>query len=126
MSPLRGRRGGSATRCSSRRRTRGIRRLQARGRGPRWRIARAERGVLVTETRAGWICANAGIDSSNLPEGQVSLLPVDADASARRIRGEIAAASGNSPAVLIADSFGRPWRLGQADIAIGCAGLAGL
>jgi coenzyme F420-0:L-glutamate ligase/coenzyme F420-1:gamma-L-glutamate ligase len=90
------------------------------------RIVRAERGVLVTETRAGWICANAGIDSSNLPEGQVSLLPVDADASARRIRGEIAAASGNSPAVLIADSFGRPWRLGQADIAIGCAGLAAL
>ena len=90
------------------------------------RVVRAERGVLITETRAGWICANAGIDSSNLPEGQVSLLPVDADASARRIRGEIAAAAGSSPAVVIADSFGRPWRLGQTDIAIGCAGLAAL
>jgi coenzyme F420-0:L-glutamate ligase / coenzyme F420-1:gamma-L-glutamate ligase len=90
------------------------------------RVVRAERGVLITETRAGWTCANAGIDSSNLPEGHVSLLPVDADASARRIRGVIAAAAGSSPAVLIADSFGRPWRLGQADIAIGCAGLAAL
>jgi coenzyme F420-0:L-glutamate ligase / coenzyme F420-1:gamma-L-glutamate ligase len=89
-------------------------------------VIRAERGVLITETRAGWICANAGIDSSNVPGGWVSLLPVDADASARRIRAEIAAASGASPAVVIADSFGRPWRLGQADIAIGCAGLAPL
>jgi coenzyme F420-0:L-glutamate ligase/coenzyme F420-1:gamma-L-glutamate ligase len=53
----------------------------------------------------------------------VSLLPEDADASARRIRAEVTAASGSSPAVVIADSFGRPWRIGQADIAIGCAGL---
>jgi coenzyme F420-0:L-glutamate ligase / coenzyme F420-1:gamma-L-glutamate ligase len=90
------------------------------------RIVRAERGVLITETRGGWVCANAGIDSSNLEEGFVSLLPADADASARRIRGEIAEASGRSPAVVIADSFGRPWRLGQTDIAIGCAGLASL
>jgi len=89
-------------------------------------VVRAERGVLITETRGGWVCANAGIDSSNLPEGQVSLLPVDADSSARRIRAEIGAVSGNAPAVVIADSFGRPWRLGQADIAIGCAGLAPL
>jgi coenzyme F420-0:L-glutamate ligase/coenzyme F420-1:gamma-L-glutamate ligase len=90
------------------------------------RVLRAERGVLITETRGGWVCANAGIDSSNLADGQVSLLPVDADASARRIRREIAAVSGSSPAVVIADSFGRPWRLGQADVAIGCAGLAPL
>lgn len=90
------------------------------------RVVRAERGILITETKAGWICANAGIDSSNLPDGEVSLLPEDPDASARRIRREIAAASGSSPAVVIADSFGRPWRLGQADIAIGCAGLAAL
>jgi coenzyme F420-0:L-glutamate ligase / coenzyme F420-1:gamma-L-glutamate ligase len=90
------------------------------------RVVRAERGVLITETRAGWICANAGIDSSNLEDGVVSLLPEDADASARRIRAEIAAASGRSPAVLIADSFGRAWRLGQADVAIGCAGLTAL
>ena len=87
------------------------------------RVVRAERGILITETHAGWVCANAGIDSSNLTEGLVSLLPVDADASARRIRAEIAAACGSAPAVVIADSFGRPWRLGQADIAIGCAGL---
>ncbi len=87
------------------------------------RVVRAERGVLITETNAGWVCANAGIDSSNLADGQVSLLPVDGDASARRIRGEIAAASGASPAVVIADSFGRAWRIGQADVAIGCAGL---
>ena len=87
------------------------------------RVVRAERGILITETNEGWVCANAGIDSSNLADGQVSLLPVDGDASARRIRGEIAAASGASPAVVIADSFGRAWRIGQADVAIGCAGL---
>jgi coenzyme F420-0:L-glutamate ligase / coenzyme F420-1:gamma-L-glutamate ligase len=90
------------------------------------RVVRAERGVLITETREGWVCANAGIDSSNLAEGEVSLLPLDGDASARRIRAEIAAASGASPAVVIADSFGRAWRIGQADIAIGCAGIAAL
>ena len=87
------------------------------------RIVRAERGILITETRGGWVCANAGIDSSNLDKGQVSLLPVDGDASARRIRSEIAAASQAHPAVVIADSFGRAWRIGQADVAIGCAGL---
>jgi coenzyme F420-0:L-glutamate ligase/coenzyme F420-1:gamma-L-glutamate ligase len=86
------------------------------------RVLRAERGVLITETPGGWVCANAGIDASNLDEGSVSLLPVDGDASARRIRGEIGAA-GAAPAVVIADSFGRAWRLGQADVAIGCAGL---
>jgi coenzyme F420-0:L-glutamate ligase/coenzyme F420-1:gamma-L-glutamate ligase len=90
------------------------------------RIVRAERGVLITETRAGWVCANAGIDSSNLGSGEVSLLPVDGDASARRIRGEIGATVGASPAVVIADSFGRAWRVGQADVAIGCAGLSPL
>jgi coenzyme F420-0:L-glutamate ligase / coenzyme F420-1:gamma-L-glutamate ligase len=90
------------------------------------RIVRAERGILITETTGGWVCANAGIDTSNLEEGQVSLLPVDGDASARRIRGEIAAASGTTPAVVITDSFGRAWRVGQADIAIGCAGVAAL
>jgi coenzyme F420-0:L-glutamate ligase/coenzyme F420-1:gamma-L-glutamate ligase len=87
------------------------------------RVVRAERGVLITETKGGWVCANAGIDGSNLEQGRVSLLPVDGDASARRIRGEIAAASGAAPAVVIADSFGRAWRVGQADVAIGCAGI---
>ncbi len=87
------------------------------------RVVRADRGVLITETKHGWVCANAGIDTSNLADGEVSLLPVDGDASARRIRGEIAAASGSAPAVVIADSFGRAWRVGQADVAIGCAGI---
>jgi coenzyme F420-0:L-glutamate ligase / coenzyme F420-1:gamma-L-glutamate ligase len=89
-------------------------------------ILRAERGVLITETRQGWVCANAGIDASNLEPGWVSLLPVDADRSAQMIRREIEAASGTLPAVVIADSFGRAWRVGQADIAIGCAGIAPL
>ena len=90
-------------------------------------VIRSVPGVLITETRGGWICANAGIDASNLPgEGTVALLPADADASARRIRAESRAASGAAPAVIVADSFGRPWRLGQADIALGCAGIAPL
>jgi coenzyme F420-0:L-glutamate ligase / coenzyme F420-1:gamma-L-glutamate ligase len=87
------------------------------------RIVRAAPGVLITETDGGWVCANAGIDSSNLGEGLVSLLPEDGDVSARRIRAQIANASGAAPAVVIADSFGRAWRVGQADVAIGCAGL---
>lgn len=79
-----------------------------------------EKRVLITETHHGFVCANAGIDSSNLPEdGTVCLLPEDPDASARRIRSEL----GSHVAVLIADSFGRAWRLGQAEAAIGCAGL---
>lgn len=90
-------------------------------------VIRAEPGVLITETTGGWICANAGIDSSNLAEeGLVTLLPADPDGSARRIRSQIRAASGSSPAVIVADSFGRPWRLGQTDVAIGCAGIAPL
>jgi coenzyme F420-0:L-glutamate ligase/coenzyme F420-1:gamma-L-glutamate ligase len=87
-------------------------------------VLRAERGVLIVETRHGFVCANAGIDSSNLPEaGTVCLLPEDPDASARRIRGELAAASGATLATIVADSFGRAWRLGQAEVAIGCAGI---
>ncbi len=88
------------------------------------RIVRAEHGVLIVETHAGWICANAGIDASNLPgDAEVALLPLDADASARRIRGEISAESGSRPGVIVSDSFGRPWRNGQAEVAIGCAGV---
>jgi coenzyme F420-0:L-glutamate ligase / coenzyme F420-1:gamma-L-glutamate ligase len=90
-------------------------------------VIRAERGVLIVATRSGWICANAGIDASNVPgEGVVALLPEDPDASARRIRAEISAASGRGLGVVVSDSFGRPWRLGQADVAIGCAGLVAL
>jgi coenzyme F420-0:L-glutamate ligase/coenzyme F420-1:gamma-L-glutamate ligase len=87
-------------------------------------VIRAERGVLIVETRQGWICANAGIDTSNVPGHEtVVLLPENADASARRIRREISEECGVSPAVVVADSFGRAWRVGQVDIAIGCAGL---
>jgi coenzyme F420-0:L-glutamate ligase/coenzyme F420-1:gamma-L-glutamate ligase len=90
-------------------------------------VVRAVRGLLIVETNGGWICANAGIDASNVPGDEVvALLPADPDASARRIRAELAATSGVAPAVVVADSFGRPWRLGQADVAIGCAGLAPL
>jgi coenzyme F420-0:L-glutamate ligase/coenzyme F420-1:gamma-L-glutamate ligase len=90
-------------------------------------VLRAERGVLIVETHHGFVCANAGIDSSNLPEPEtVCLLPEDPDASARRIRTEIAAAADVEVAVIVCDSFGRAWRLGQAEVAIGCAGLAPL
>jgi coenzyme F420-0:L-glutamate ligase/coenzyme F420-1:gamma-L-glutamate ligase len=92
------------------------------------RVVRAERSVLIVETHHGFVCANAGIDSSNLPEGSVALLPDDPDASARRIRGEIAAASTRrvGVGVVVSDSFGRAWRLGQAEVAIGCAGIVPL
>jgi coenzyme F420-0:L-glutamate ligase/coenzyme F420-1:gamma-L-glutamate ligase len=87
-------------------------------------VLRAEGGALIVETRHGFVCANAGIDSSNLPESDtVSLLPEDPDASARRIRAEIAAAGGARVGVIVADSFGRAWRLGQIEVAIGCAGI---
>jgi coenzyme F420-0:L-glutamate ligase/coenzyme F420-1:gamma-L-glutamate ligase len=90
-------------------------------------VIRAQRGALIVETREGWVCANAGIDSSNVAAaGEVTLLPLDADASARRIRAELRSACGAHPAVIVADSFGRPWRLGQADVAIGCAGIEAL
>jgi coenzyme F420-0:L-glutamate ligase/coenzyme F420-1:gamma-L-glutamate ligase len=88
-------------------------------------VVRAERAALIVETHGGWICANAGIDASNVPgDDVVALLPEDADASARRIRAELAEAAGARPAVIVADSFGRPWRLGQAEVALGCAGVA--
>jgi coenzyme F420-0:L-glutamate ligase/coenzyme F420-1:gamma-L-glutamate ligase len=90
-------------------------------------VLRAERDALIVETRHGFVCANAGVDSSNLPEpGTVSLLPEDPDASARRIRAEIRSAAGVTIAAIVSDSFGRAWRLGQAEVAIGCAGLAPL
>jgi coenzyme F420-0:L-glutamate ligase/coenzyme F420-1:gamma-L-glutamate ligase len=92
--------------------------------GESTRVVRAETGVLIVETAHGWVCANAGIDASNVPgDDRVTLLPLDPDASARRLRAEIAEACGARPGVVIADSFGRPWRLGQTDVAIGCAGI---
>jgi len=90
-------------------------------------LLRAERGVLVCRTRHGFVCANAGVDQSNAGEaGELVLLPEDPDASARRLRAGIAAARGVRPAVVISDSFGRAWRLGEVDVAIGAAGLAPL
>ena len=90
-------------------------------------VLRAERGVLVVETHHGFVCANAGIDTSNLPDPDaVALLPRDPDDSARRIRAELRTSGGREVAVIVSDSFGRAWRLGQAEVAIGCAGLAPL
>ncbi|MGH2937995.1 MAG: coenzyme F420-0:L-glutamate ligase [Solirubrobacterales bacterium] len=87
-------------------------------------VVRAERGVLIVETRHGLVCANAGIDSSNVGDsGSVLLLPEDPDTSARRLRTEIGGSTGAKIGVVIADSFGRAWRIGQAEVAIGCAGL---
>jgi coenzyme F420-0:L-glutamate ligase/coenzyme F420-1:gamma-L-glutamate ligase len=91
-------------------------------------VLRAEGSVLITETHHGFVCANAGVDTSNLPDPHtVSLLPEDPDASARRIRAEITTAFEGPPlAVIVSDSFGRAWRLGQAEVAIGCAGISPL
>jgi coenzyme F420-0:L-glutamate ligase / coenzyme F420-1:gamma-L-glutamate ligase len=94
-------------------------------------VIRAERGVLICETRHGFVCANAGVDLSNTPEEDSAiLLPLDPDASARRIRAAIATRStlatngvANVYGVVISDSFGRAWRLGVADVAIGAAGI---
>jgi coenzyme F420-0:L-glutamate ligase / coenzyme F420-1:gamma-L-glutamate ligase len=87
-------------------------------------LLRARAGVFICVTHHGFVCANAGVDQSNASRpGEVVLLPQDPDQSARRLRAGIAAARGVQPAVVIADSFGRPWRLGQTDVAIGAAGL---
>jgi coenzyme F420-0:L-glutamate ligase/coenzyme F420-1:gamma-L-glutamate ligase len=87
-------------------------------------VLRAERGVLICRTRHGFVCANAGVDASNAPASEtVVLLPRDPDASARRIRARLRELTDRAPAVLITDSFGRPWRHGQVDVAIGLAGL---
>jgi coenzyme F420-0:L-glutamate ligase/coenzyme F420-1:gamma-L-glutamate ligase len=90
-------------------------------------VRRATRGVLISVTHHGFVCANAGVDASNAPDDDtVILLPVDPDDSARRLRAGLRARLGVAPAVLITDSFGRAWRNGQVDVTIGCAGLAPL
>jgi len=89
-------------------------------------VLRAERGVLVCATRHGFVCANAGVDASNAVADTLILLPLDPDASARALRARLRELTGLSPAVVITDSFGRAWRHGQTDVAIGVAGLAPL
>ena len=80
--------------------------------------------MFICATRHGFVCANAGVDQSNASRpGELVLLPVDPDGSARRLRAELGSGAGRGPALVIADSFGRPWRLGQTDVAIGVAGL---
>jgi coenzyme F420-0:L-glutamate ligase/coenzyme F420-1:gamma-L-glutamate ligase len=89
------------------------------------RIVRRGHGVLITETHHGFVCANAGVDLSNAPaDGYAVLLPVDPDASARRLRAELLARGAAEPlGVVVSDTFGRPWREGLVDVAIGCAGF---
>ena len=86
-------------------------------------VIRSGGRALIVETHHGLICANAGVDQSNVGLSQVSLLPEDPDRSAREVRGEIHKRTGKKPAVIISDSFGRAWRLGTVDVAIGVAGM---
>ena len=88
------------------------------------RIVKMDRGIIISETHQGFVCANAGVDASNVPgEDIVCLLPVDSDASAAKLRKKLASGTGVEPAVIISDSFGRPWRNGITDIAVGVAGM---
>jgi coenzyme F420-0:L-glutamate ligase/coenzyme F420-1:gamma-L-glutamate ligase len=88
------------------------------------RLVRTRPPLVIAETRHGFVCASAGVDSSNAPEaGTVVLLPEDPDASAARIRERLRELSGVAPGVIVSDSFGRPWRQGTTDVAIGLAGV---
>lgn len=86
-------------------------------------VRRTPSGMVISETRHGFVCANAGVDASNVDGDHVALLPVDPDASARRIRARVKHLTGVDVAVVISDTFGRAWRLGQTDVAIGVAGI---
>jgi coenzyme F420-0:L-glutamate ligase/coenzyme F420-1:gamma-L-glutamate ligase len=88
------------------------------------RVLRQRDGLVISETRHGFVCANAGVDLSNVPAGFAALLPVDPDRSARHIRDAIRARTGLTVAVVVSDTFGRPWRQGLTDVAIGSAGIA--
>ena len=90
------------------------------------RIVRMERGVLIAETEHGFVCANAGVDASNVAEGTVTLLPKDPDASAQKIRSALEDAFGVRIAVIVSDTFGRPWREGLVNVALGVSGIAPL
>jgi coenzyme F420-0:L-glutamate ligase/coenzyme F420-1:gamma-L-glutamate ligase len=88
------------------------------------RIVRRRGDLIITETRHGFVCANSGIDLSNVERGWAALLPIDSDRSARRIRDIVKARLGVSIGVIVSDTFGRPWRKGLTDVAIGVAGVA--
>jgi coenzyme F420-0:L-glutamate ligase / coenzyme F420-1:gamma-L-glutamate ligase len=90
-------------------------------------VLRMERGIIVSRTSHGFVCANAGVDASNTGASEwVTLLPLDPDASAARLRDRLMAEFGVAPAVIVSDSFGRPWRFGIVDVALGVAGFAPL
>jgi coenzyme F420-0:L-glutamate ligase/coenzyme F420-1:gamma-L-glutamate ligase len=90
------------------------------------RVLRRRGDLIISETAHGFVCANAGVDLSNVDEGQAALLPVEPDRSARRIRDGIRAVAGADVAVIVSDTFGRAWRIGVTDVAIGASGLAGV
>lgn len=90
------------------------------------RIVRRRGDLIITETRHGFICANSGVDLSNVEDGYAALLPIDSDRSARRIRDIVRNKLAVTIGVIISDTFGRPWRHGLTDIAIGVAGIAGV
>jgi len=90
------------------------------------RILRRRGELIISQTTHGFVCANAGIDLSNVERGQAALLPVDSDRSARGIRDRLKARRGVDVAVIISDTFGRPWRRGVTDVAIGCAGIGAI
>ncbi|MET0904242.1 MAG: coenzyme F420-0:L-glutamate ligase [Acidimicrobiales bacterium] len=87
------------------------------------RVIRRRGDLIISETEHGFVCANAGVDLSNVDDGWAALLPDDSDRSARRIRDGLRAAQGVEVAVIVSDTFGRPWRRGLTDVAIGCAGV---
>ncbi len=88
------------------------------------RIVRMDRGILIVETSHGFVCANGGVDASNAPAGRVVILPADPDGSARRLRRDLEKALDYRIAVIISDTFGRPWRQGLTNVALGVAGLS--
>ena len=88
------------------------------------RVLRRRGELVISETRHGFVCANAGVDLSNVDKGWAALLPEDPDRSARRLRDRLEGLTGAHVAVVISDTFGRPWRRGVTDVAIGCAGVA--
>ncbi len=87
------------------------------------RIVRMENGILISETKHGFICANAGVDESNVEEGYATLLPEDPDKSAKNLQEQIQNKTGKKIVVLISDTFGRPFRMGQTNCAVGVAGI---